>query len=202
LLKSAFTPDLIEAGCDEVGRGCLAGPVVAAAVILPKEYRHEWLNDSKQLTREERMGLRGDILHDALAWAVAEVSHTEIDAINILNASFKAMHQALDQLILRPEFLLIDGNRFKPYRDLPFECVIRGDGEYLAIAAASILAKTHRDELMTRLSDEFPGYGWNTNVGYPTEEHREGILKLGITPYHRRSFRLLPDQLELFDDEG
>lgn len=193
---------MVEAGCDEVGRGCLAGPVVAAAVILPKDYRHELLNDSKQLSREERLSLREDILHDALAWAVAEVSHAEIDEINILNASFRAMHLALDQLALRPEFLLIDGNRFKPYRDIPFECIIKGDAEYLSIAAASVLAKTYRDELMTRLSEEFPGYGWNTNVGYPTEEHREGIVKLGITPYHRKSFRLLPDQLELFEDES
>ena len=200
MLKSSFTSDLVEAGCDEVGRGCLAGPVVAAAVILPKEYQHELLNDSKQLSKEERLLVREDILRDAMAWAVAEVSHTEIDEINILNASFKAMHIALDQLTTSPQFLLIDGNRFKPYRDLPFECIIKGDGAYLSIAAASVLAKTYRDELMTKLSIEFPGYGWDTNVGYPTEEHREGIIKLGITPYHRRSFQLLPSQLELFDE--
>lgn len=192
---------MVEAGCDEVGRGCLAGPVVAAAVILPKKYRHPLLNDSKQLSVDERLCIREDILRDAIAWAVAEVSHLEIDEINILNASFKAMHSALDLLPVRPELLLIDGNRFKPYQELPFQCIVKGDGKYFSIAAASVLAKTYRDELMWRLSGEFPGYGWNTNVGYPTEEHREGIVKLGITPYHRRSFRLLPDQLELFNDE-
>jgi ribonuclease HII len=200
MLLSSFTVDLIEAGCDEVGRGCLAGPVVAAAVILPKNYTHELLNDSKQLTKDERDLLKSDIQRDALAWAVAEVSNEEIDQINILNASFKAMHLALDQLVTRPEFLLIDGNRFKPYQDLKFECVIKGDATYLSIAAASVLAKTYRDELMERLSLQYPGYGWTTNVGYPTEEHREGIKSLGITPYHRRSFQLLPSQLELFED--
>lgn len=199
MLQSSFTPDLIEAGCDEVGRGCLAGPVVAAAVILPKNYQHELLNDSKQLTKEERQVLKEDILRDAMAWAVAEVSHTEIDEINILNASFKAMHLALDQLTVKPELLLIDGNRFKPYRELKYECIIKGDGAYLSIAAASVLAKTYRDDLMEKHALEFPGYGWETNVGYPTTEHREGIKKLGITPYHRRSFQLLPSQLELFE---
>lgn len=199
MLISAFTPDLIEAGCDEVGRGCLAGPVVAAAVILPKTYTHELLNDSKQLNKEDRLVLQTDIVRDALAWAVAEVSNEEIDSINILNASFKAMHLALDQLKLRPQFLLIDGNRFKPYGNIPFECIIKGDGAYLSIAAASVLAKNYRDELMAKLSEKFPGYGWQTNVGYPTDEHRDGIRALGITPYHRKSFQLLPSQLELFD---
>jgi len=198
MLLSSFTPDLVEAGCDEVGRGCLAGPVVAAAVILPKDYQHELLNDSKQLTKEDRNSLRLDIVRDALAWAVAEVSNEEIDEINILNASFKAMHLALDRLTVRPDFLLIDGNRFKPYRDVKFECVIKGDGKYLSIAAASVLAKNYRDDLMSKFSEEFPGYGWHTNVGYPTEEHRDGIRQLGITPLHRRSFQLLPSQLELF----
>ena len=183
-----------------MGRGCLAGPVVAAAVILPKNYQHELLNDSKQLSKEVRLSVREDILRDALAWAVAEVSHLEIDEINILNASFKAMHLALDQLALLPQLLLIDGNRFKPYGDLPFECIVKGDACYLSIAAASVLAKTYRDELMTKLSFEFPGYGWDTNVGYATAEHREGIIKLGITPYHRKSFQLIPSQLELFDE--
>lgn len=196
---SSFTEDLIEAGCDEVGRGCLAGPVVAAAVILPKNYQHELLKDSKQLTKEERYLVQSDIQRDALAWAIAEVSHTEIDEINILNASFKAMHLALDKLTVRPQMLLIDGNRFKPYYDLKFECIIKGDATYLSIAAASVLAKNYRDELMIRLGDQFPGYGWHTNVGYPTEEHREGIKTMGITPFHRRSFQLLPAQLELFD---
>jgi ribonuclease HII len=199
VLKSSFTTDKIEAGCDEVGRGCLAGPVVAAAVILPKDYTHELLNDSKQLTKEERDLLKIDIQRDALAWAVAEVSSQEIDEINILNASFKAMHLALDQLKIQPEILLIDGNRFKPYREIKFECVIKGDAIYLAIAAASVLAKTYRDELMDKLSLQYPGYGWSTNVGYPTDEHRDGIRSLGITPYHRRSFQLLPSQLELFE---
>ncbi len=199
MLKSSFTKDLIEAGCDEVGRGCLAGPVVAAAVILPKKYRHKLLNDSKQLSKEDRLSVREDILRDALAWAVAEVSHAEIDEINILNASFKAMHLALDQLKVIPQLLLIDGNRFKPYQEIPFECIVKGDAKYRSIAAASVLAKTYRDDLMNKLSIDFPGYGWNTNVGYPTTEHREGIMKLGITPYHRRSFQLLPSQLELFE---
>ena len=198
-LKSSFTVDLIEAGCDEVGRGCLAGPVVAAAVILPKKYRNKKLNDSKQLNKEARLEARESILKDALAWAVAEVSHQEIDQINILNASFKAMHLALDQLNMAPQLLLIDGNRFKPYRELPFECIIKGDGAYLSIAAASILAKIYRDELMHKLSIEYPGYSWETNVGYPTQEHREGIKRLGITPFHRRSFQLLPSQLEIFE---
>jgi ribonuclease HII len=199
MLRSSFTPDLIEAGCDEVGRGCLAGPVVAAAVILPKNYEHDLLNDSKQLSKEERVVLEADIIRDALAWAVAEVSNEVIDEINILNASFKAMHLALDKLTMRPEFLLIDGNRFKPYGEVKFECVIKGDATFLSIAAASVLAKNYRDELMSRLSEEFPGYGWHTNVGYPTPEHREGIRALGITPYHRKSFQLLPSQLELFE---
>ena len=199
MLRSSFTTDLIEAGCDEVGRGCLAGPVVAAAVILPKDYQHELLNDSKQLTRESRLSLQEQIKKDALAWAIAEVSNQEIDEINILNASFRAMHLALEQLTVQPQLLLIDGNRFKPWRDLKFECIIKGDAQYLSIAAASVLAKNYRDELMEKLSQQFPGYGWHTNVGYPTEEHREGIKSLGITPYHRKSFQLLPSQLELFE---
>ncbi len=198
MLKSSYTHDLIEAGCDEVGRGCLAGPVVAAAVILPKSYTHEMLNDSKQMSREDRLQLREEIHRDALAWAVAEVDNHEIDKTNILKASFKAMHLALDKLSLKPDLLLIDGNRFQPYGELKFECVIKGDATYLSIAAASILAKTYRDELMLKLSEQYPGYGWDTNVGYPTEEHRDGIRNLGITPYHRRSFQLLPSQLELF----
>lgn len=199
MLLSSFTPDLLEAGCDEVGRGCLAGPVVAAAVVLPKNYQHELLNDSKQLTRDDRLRVQEDILKDALAWAIAEVSNIEIDEINILNASYKAMHLALDQLTIRPQLLLIDGNRFKPYQDIRHECIIKGDGQFLSIAAASVLAKNYRDELMSKLSEHYPGYGWHTNVGYPTDEHREGIRALGITPYHRKSFQLLPSQLELFE---
>ncbi|HEV8507647.1 MAG TPA: ribonuclease HII [Chitinophagaceae bacterium] len=199
-MESSFTPNLIEAGCDEVGRGCLAGPVVAAAVILPKNFTHELLTDSKQLTKEERNSLQDEIKQAALAWAVAEVSPEEIDKINILNASFLAMHKALDQLTLRPELLLIDGNRFKPYQDIKYECIIKGDANYLSIAAASVLAKIYRDDLMEQLGEKYPGYGWHTNVGYPTIEHRNGIRSLGITPYHRKSFELLPSQLELFED--
>lgn len=198
-LRSSFTKHAVEAGCDEAGRGCLAGPVVAAAVILPKKYRHKSLNDSKQLSREERFRIREDIIRDAEAWAVAEVSHEEIDEINILNASFKAMHLALDQLSIKPELLLIDGNRFIPYGDLPYECLVKGDGKFLSIAAASVLAKTYRDELMQKLALQYTGYGWETNVGYPTVEHRDGIKLLGMTPYHRKSFKLLPSQLELFE---
>ncbi|MBS1487141.1 MAG: ribonuclease HII [Bacteroidetes bacterium] len=198
MLRSSFTPDLIEAGCDEVGRGCLAGPVVAAAVILPKNFQHERLNDSKQLTGHERELLQDEIKREALAWAVAEVSHTEIDEINILNASFLAMQRAVSQLRLKPELLLIDGNRFKTQEKIKFECIVKGDALYLSIAAASVLAKTYRDELMKKLDAQFPGYGWKTNVGYPTIAHRAGIKKLGITPYHRRSFNLLPSQTELF----
>ncbi len=202
MLISSFTIDLIEAGCDEVGRGCLAGPVVAAAVILPKKYRHKLLKDSKQLCKDKRERLTIDIQRDALAWAIAEVDNDEIDRINILNASFKAMHLALDQLSIKPEFLLIDGNRFKPYGELKFECIIKGDGKYLSIAAASVIAKTHRDNLMERLSENYPGYGWITNVGYPTIEHREGLKKLGHTPLHRKTFRLLKEeQFELFEVE-
>ncbi len=199
MLKSSFTKNKIEAGCDEVGRGCLAGPVVAAAVILPKKFKHPLLNDSKQLKKADRDQLQEEIKQAALAWAVAEVSHQEIDQINILNASFKAMHLALDQLDTRPELLLIDGNRFKPYQQIEHKCIVKGDTKFLSIAAASVLAKTYRDELMEKLSIEFPGYGWTTNVGYPSLEHREGIKTLGITPFHRRSFQLLPSQLELFD---
>ncbi|MFN7261858.1 MAG: ribonuclease HII, partial [Cyclobacteriaceae bacterium] len=190
--------DLEEAGCDEVGRGCLAGPVVAAAVILPKKYKHKLLTDSKQLKKKDREQLQEEIKGAALAWAVAEVSHEEIDEINILNASFKAMHLALDQLEVVPEFLLIDGNRFTTYREIEHQCIVKGDSKYLSIAAASILAKTYRDKLMAELSDQYPGYGWESNMGYPTIQHRNGIRLLGITPYHRRSFQLLPAQLELF----
>ncbi len=199
MLKSSYTKDKIEAGCDEVGRGCLAGPVVAAAVILPKKYKHKLLTDSKQLKKKDREQLQEEIKGAALAWAVAEVSHQEIDEINILNASFKAMHLALDQLEVEPEFLLIDGNRFITYRKIQHQCIVKGDSKYLSIAAASVLAKTYRDDLMEKLSDQYPGYGWESNMGYPTVQHRDGIRKLGITPFHRRSFQLLPAQLELFD---
>lgn len=199
MLLSSFSGDVLEAGCDEAGRGCLAGPVVAAAVILPRGYQHEFLNDSKQIGREERERLRMEIEQDALAWAVAEVSPEVIDHINILNASFQAMHDAIAKLSITPSLLLIDGNRFKEYPGIRHQCIIKGDGMYQSIAAASILAKTYRDELMSKWSCTYPGYGWETNVGYPTEAHRDGIRKLGITPLHRKTFQLLPPQLELFD---
>ncbi|MEO9966754.1 MAG: ribonuclease HII [Reichenbachiella sp.] len=193
-----FRENTVEAGCDEAGRGCLAGPVVAAAVILPADYSHDILNDSKKLSLKQRNLLKVDIRRDAIAWAVGVVSHLEIDEINILNASFLAMHRAVDQLTVRPELLLIDGNRFKVYENLPHETVVKGDGKYLSIAAASVLAKTHRDELMNELHQEHPEYGWHTNAGYPTMAHRQAIRDYGITPHHRKSFRLLPEQLELF----
>jgi len=198
MLLSNFTKDLLEAGCDEAGRGCLAGPVVAAAVILPKGYSSELLNDSKKLTAKNREDLRIQIEKDALAYGVSFIDHVEIDKINILNASFLAMHGAVDQLKMKPELLLIDGNRFKPYKGINHTCIIKGDGKYMSIAAASILAKTYRDEFMLKLDGKFPGYGWVHNKGYPTKEHREGIRTLGVTPFHRMSFRLLPEQMEFF----
>lgn len=190
--------DLIEAGCDEAGRGCLAGAVYAAAVILPPDFRNELLNDSKQLTERQRYDLRPVIQREALAWAVGVVAPQEIDEINILNASFLAMHRAVDALKVRPQHLLIDGNRFRPYPGIPHTTVVKGDGKYLSIAAASVLAKTYRDDYMLRLHAEYPDYGWDRNKGYPTREHRAAIALHGTTPYHRRSFNLLGDgQLEL-----
>lgn len=192
----------VEAGCDEAGRGCLAGSVYAAAVILPPDYTNEQLNDSKQLTARKRYALREEIEKDAVAFAVGIVTPDEIDKINILNASILAMHRALDGLTLRPEFVIVDGNRFKPYANLPHQTIVKGDGKYLSIAAASILAKTYRDDYMCRLHEEYPHYGWDHNAGYPTREHREGIRLHGLTPYHRRSFNQLGDgQLSLFPDE-
>ncbi len=191
----------IEAGCDEAGRGCLAGPVFAAAVILPEGYCNELLNDSKKLTEHRRDELRTIIERDALAWAVGVVTAEEIDHINILNASFLAMHRAVDALTVRPEHLLIDGNRFKPYHDTPHTCIVKGDGKMMSIAAASILAKTHRDEFMARIHEEFPQYAWNINKGYPTKAHRAAISQYGPSPYHRKSFRLLDTQLSLFENE-
>ena len=198
MLKSSFSQDKIEAGCDEVGRGCLAGPVVAAAVILPKKYRHKLLTDSKQISKAKRELLRKDILKDAIACAIAEVGNIEVDKINVLQASFVGMHRALDQFPILPELILVDGNKFIPYKKIHFECIIKGDGKYLSIAAASILAKTYRDQLMKTLALSHPEYGWERNVGYPTKEHRAAIKEYGITKYHRKSFRLLPDQLNLF----
>jgi ribonuclease HII len=197
MLKKFLDKTLIEAGCDEAGRGCLAGPVFAAAVILPKKFKHALLNDSKKLNDKQRKELRPIIESSALAWAVAQVSAEEIDQINILNASFLAMHRALDQLKLTPESLLIDGNRFKKYKSIPHHCIIEGDGKYMSIAAASILAKTYRDDHMDQLHQLHPDYGWNTNRAYATLFHREAIGKIGITEHHRKSFTLLPDQLEL-----
>lgn len=198
MLLSSYTNEKIEAGCDEAGRGCLSGPVVAAAVILPEGYENILLNDSKKLSAKAREVLRPEIEADALAWAVAFVDNNVIDEINILNASFAAMHRAIDQLKQKPELLLIDGNRFNPYPAIDHKCIIKGDGKYLSIAAASVLAKTYRDEFMINLDVKYPGYSWRKNMGYPTVEHRDGIKKLGITPYHRKSFQLLPSQIELF----
>ncbi|WP_462247340.1 ribonuclease HII [Ekhidna sp.] len=200
MLKSHFQKDKIEAGCDEAGRGCLAGPVVAAAVILPKKYKHKVLNDSKQLTEKQRLEVKSDIIKDAIAWGIGVASPGEIDDINILNASYLAMDRAVDKLKVSPELLLIDGNRFISKNEIPFECIIKGDGKFLSIAAASILAKTYRDDLMRELAVKFPAYGWETNVGYPTRAHRDGLKEMGSTPHHRMSFQLLPSQLELFPD--
>ncbi len=187
----------MEAGCDEAGRGCLAGPVFAAAVILPKKFKNSLLNDSKQLTEKDRFDLRVIIEKEAEAFAVGQVTNTEIDEINILNASFLAMHRALDQLKLRPEFILIDGNRFKPYQTVPHKCIIKGDGKYMNIAAASILAKTYRDDFMREAAQTYSHYSWETNMGYPTIKHRDAIRAHGTTPLHRMTFQLLPSQMEL-----
>ena len=192
--------DLIEAGCDEAGRGCLAGAVYAAAVILPHDFKNELLNDSKQLTEKQRYALREVIEREALAWAVGVVSSQEIDEINILKASFLAMHRAIDQLKLRPQHLLIDGNRFTKYQDLPHTTVVKGDGKYLSIAAASILAKTYRDDYMNQLHEEFPVYDWKKNKGYPTKKHRAAIREYGVTPYHRTTFNLLGEDSQLSID--
>lgn len=198
MLQPYYNKNLIEAGCDEAGRGCLAGSVYAAAVILPKDYRNDALNDSKRLSASRRYKLREEIMRDAVAWAVGVVTPSEIDEINILNASILAMHRAVDQLSVRPQALIIDGNRFRPYQDLPYTTIVKGDGKYQSIAAASILAKTFRDDYMKELHEQYPFYGWNRNAGYPTREHREAIREHGITPYHRRTFNLLGDgQLEL-----
>jgi ribonuclease HII len=190
MLKSSFTGGLIEAGCDEAGRGCLAGPVFAAAVILPKDYIHPLLNDSKKLTAIQREKLRVIIEKDAVAWAVASVDNETIDQVNILNASIMAMHLAVDKLDIRPELILADGNRFHPYPGIPHRCIIKGDSLYLSIASASILAKTYRDDFMRDLAERFPEYNWKKNKGYPTETHREAIGLYGITVFHRKTFRL------------
>ena len=191
MLKSQFTELLVEAGCDEAGRGCLAGPVYAAAVILPKNFCNGKMDDSKKLTEKMRIELRTIIEKEALSWAVASVNVAEIEEINILQASFLAMHKAINALKIAPQLLLIDGNRFTPYQEIPHLCIVKGDAKYLSIAAASILAKTYRDDYMQNLHLEFPQYHWNCNKGYPTLQHREGIIHFGITPHHRRTFNLL-----------
>ena len=201
MLENHYYEGLVEAGCDEAGRGCLAGSVFAAAVILPPDYENELLNDSKKLTDRKRKQLREIIEHDALDWAVGIVEPREIDEINILNASILAMHRALDQLKVRPEAVIVDGNRFKPYRDLPYTTIVKGDGKYLSIAAASILAKTYRDDYMDRLAEDYPQYDWKSNKGYPTKKHRQAIRECGITPFHRRSFTLLPPEELTLDFE-
>lgn len=190
MLKSSYTNLKIEAGCDEAGRGCLAGPVFAAAVILPKNFKLELLNDSKQIKEKDRYILRKIIEEKSMAWAVGKAEHDEIDQINILNASHLAMHRAIEKLSLKPEFLLIDGNRFKPYKNLDHICIVKGDGKYASIAAASILAKTYRDDYMIKLAKKYPQYNWERNKAYPTKEHKKAILKHGITPHHRLSFKL------------
>ena len=216
MLEAYYKEGLIEAGCDEAGRGCLAGPVFAAAVILPSDFRNEMLNDSKQLTEKKRYQLREVIEREALAWAVGIVDNKEIDKINILNASILAMHRALDQLTVRPEYIIVDGNRWKPYQEptandnvndnepkvVPATTIVKGDGKYLSIAAASILAKTYRDDFMLRIHEEFPQYHWDKNKGYPAKVHREAIRQYGTTPYHRMSFNLLGDTQQLEFDFG
>lgn len=218
MLEAYYKEGLIEAGCDEAGRGCLAGPVFAAAVILPSDFRNEMLNDSKQLTEKKRYQLREVIEREALAWAVGIVDNNEIDKINILNASILAMHRALDQLTVRPEYIIVDGNRWKPYQELtandnvndndnepkvvPATTIVKGDGKYLSIASASILAKTYRDDFMLRIHEEFPQYHWDKNKGYPAKVHREAIRQYGTTPYHRMSFNLLGDTQQLEFDFG
>ena len=196
-LKSSFSKLYLECGTDEAGRGCLAGPVTAAAVILPENFNNLILNDSKQLSEKKRDILKPIIEKQALHFAVAHVFQEEIDSINILNASILAMHKSIEKLTSKPEFIIVDGNKFKPFNDIPFETIIKGDGKYLSIAAASVLAKTHRDIYMSMIHEEYPMYNWKQNKGYPTKEHRAAIKKFGITKYHRKSFRLLPEQLKL-----
>ena len=202
MLRSFFSRKFTEAGCDEAGRGALAGPVVAAAVILPKRYRNEILNDSKQLSALTRETLRKEICENAVSWNVAMVDNNEIDHINILRATYKAMHLAIEGLSRKPEFLLVDGNYFIPFKDIPFKTIIEGDSKFMSIAAASVLAKTYRDEYMIKLHDEYPQYGWKTNKGYPTPEHKEAIEKYGVTPYHRKTFHLGDSQLDLFQEKS
>ena len=198
MLETTFQTKLIEAGCDEAGRGCLAGSVFAAAVILPPNFHHPLLNDSKQMTERRRNELRAIIEREALAWSVQEVTAERIDQINILNASIEGMNLALKALSIKPEFIVIDGNRFKTDLDIPYQTIVKGDGKYANIAAASVLAKTHRDEYMMRIAEEYPMYGWAKNKGYPTREHRIAVREYGLSPYHRKTFNVSPEQLELF----
>jgi len=198
MLLSYYQEQWVEAGCDEAGRGCLAGPVFAAAVIFPADFHHELLNDSKQLSEKKRMALRPIIEREALAYAVASVSAEEIDRINIHNASYLAMHKALDMLTLKAEYIIVDGNRFIPYQTIPYSCIVKGDGKYLSIAAASILAKTYRDEYMDNIAKDDPNYDWLNNKGYPTVKHRTAVLEYGSSPHHRKSFRITDPQLKLF----
>jgi ribonuclease HII len=197
MLLPYYQDQFIEAGCDEAGRGCLAGPVFAAAVILPKDFEHPLLNDSKQIKEKDRYTLRKEIEEQAISWAVGVVSHQEIDEINILNASFLAMHKAVEKLNIQPQFLIIDGNRFKPYPNINHQCIIKGDGKYYAIAAASILAKTYRDDFMEKIDQEYPAYQWKKNKGYPTIAHRNTVLDIGFSPYHRKTFKVTKPQLKL-----
>lgn len=198
MLQLQYQKKLIEVGTDEAGRGCLSGPVVAAAVILPDAFSHPLLNDSKQLTEKQRMLLRPYIEQHAVAWAVGYVTPKKIDEINILQASILAMHKSISKLKVNPEFIIVDGNKFNPYKDIPHKTIVKGDAKFMSIAAASVLAKTYRDEYMERIDMEFPHYFWKKNKGYPTKQHRDGIREFGITKYHRKSFRLLPEQLSLF----
>jgi ribonuclease HII len=198
MLLSRYQHEFIEAGCDEAGRGCLAGPVFAAAVILPVDFDHSLLNDSKQLTEAIRYELRVEIEEKAIAYAVASVDNYEIDKINILNASFLAMHRAIEKLSIIPQFLIIDGNRFNKYQKVPHQCIVEGDGKYFSIAAASVLAKTYRDDYMKQIAEEHPGYDWHSNKGYPTVKHRKAVLKMGFTPYHRLTFKVSDPQLSIF----
>ncbi|MBL4605424.1 MAG: ribonuclease HII [Flavobacteriaceae bacterium] len=197
MLKSNYSGNQLEVGTDEAGRGCLSGPVVAAAVILPKNFHHEFLNDSKQISEAKRRILRPYIEEHALAYGVSFIDHEEVDELNVLQASITGMHRSIDQLTIIPEFIIIDGNKFRPYQEIPYETIVKGDAKYKSIAAASILAKTYRDEFMEKIHLEFPNYNWKKNKGYPTKEHRKAIQEFGITKYHRKTFKLLPTQMKL-----
>ena len=197
MLKLKYQKELLEAGTDEAGRGCLSGPVVAAAIILPDDFSHPFLNDSKQLTEKQRKELKPYIEKHALSWAVAFVSEKKIDEINILQSSILAMHKSIGKLAIKPEFIIVDGNKFKPFKNIPHQTIVKGDAKFMSIAAASVLAKTYRDDFMEKIGLEFPEYNWKQNKGYPTKEHRNAIREFGITKYHRKSFRLLPEQLKL-----